>query len=319
MNSPIPFAPARWTPARTAADPAATVASRDGCGVLVGEADAVAAVLDRAVRELHERRVRCVRVSAASAGVPVSSGLVAQVAGRPASGAFTDADLESGVPGVDRSRRGIRPSRFAGRRCAHPVAPGAALPAIRPLPRPAPALRVRRRPRPGRGPGRGRRLVAPPVRVQAGPVRPGRPGGGRPASFFPGRARRAGVGRAARRASAGLALVASLAVWATWREDVPVPSGTVAQVYVPVEDGADEALAVPAVWPEKAPLVRLKAAEVDHAPGRAGHAFAEQGRAGREAPLAPRSAVSRPARRGCGERRGGRLAPASRNARRGGR
>ena len=46
MNAPLPFAPSGWT--RAVADLVSAVASRDECVMLVGEADALAAVLDRA-------------------------------------------------------------------------------------------------------------------------------------------------------------------------------------------------------------------------------------------------------------------------------
>lgn len=300
MNALFPFGPFR-----VAADLIAAVASRDECAILVGEADATAAVLDRVGRELPGRRVRCVRVTTPPAGALVLSGLVAQVAGRSDAGALTDADLEAGFlaltdPGEGYDRVALL---VEGAQALSP-------PALRYLQlvcRSGPRLRLVFAGAPGLDAvlaggefARLRRLftcrldlsdpasagLPPPFPTMPFPATPVAPGWDAPPEVP---ARR----RAASRSWIELALVASLAlaVWATWQEDTPAPSQTAARVHVPVEGETKEALALQAAWQDKSAPVRPKAAEVDDAPGRAGHAFAQRARVEEPPPLAPEAAV----------------------------
>lgn len=305
MDAPLPFVPSGRT--RAVADLVAAVASRDECALLVGEADAVAAVLDRAGRELPRHRVRCVRVSASSAGVLVLSGLVAQVVGRSGAGALTDADLKAGFlaltdPGEGHDRVALL---VEGAQALSP-------PALRYLQfvcRSGPRLRLVFAGRPGLDAvlagaefARLRRLFTCRLNLSGPaadglllpfPPAPASPGWGGPPEA---RIRH----RSKARVLAEPALVATLALlaWMTWQADAPVPPGTAPRVHVPVEGGAKEALAVEAIWQAKAPPIRPEAddapvddASADDTPGPAERALAEQGRAGETPPLAPGTAV----------------------------
>lgn len=295
-------APFSFGPVRASADLVAAVVSRDECAMLVGAADATAAVLDRVGRELPRHRVRCVRVSSPPAGVLALSGLVAQVAGRSDAGALTDADLEAGFLALTDPGEGY--DRVALLVEGAQVLSASALRYLQLVCRSGPRLRLVFAGAPGLDAvlsggefARLRRLftcrldLSDPAATGLFPPFPASsvtPGWDAPPEAPLPR-------RADSRSWTELALVASLAlaVWATWQGDTPAPSPIAARVHVPVEGEGitKEALALQTAWQEKVAPVRPKAAEVDDAPGRAGHVLAHRVRAQEGPPLAPEPAV----------------------------